>query len=328
MKMGYENSLGAPRMSFDLNAGLWHFYDLLDKRKRLIEQHVGPLWEDEQESYEEMVRLGSVMITHYDLVFKSIDPYYRLYAAEQEFRVPFPKTDKICYEGWMDGVIEDQAGNLWVLEYKTTARMSNMPWVFRGMQATMYTWAASQIYNRPCRGVIYRVLLKKIPHMPKLTSRKVFSRAKSQKMTMEWARYCIGKMVQKEVDQWVGKNPTATDDQIDQVTLKLQRAYDSAAEGLYDMVRTEGHTFFFNKRIPRGQHQIDTSVESMRITGLEMVRKDIPITYNTGYHCQWCMFRDPCDLLIYNKPEAAQAVLAVEYAPRSYWEDLDELEDE
>jgi hypothetical protein len=329
MEKGYEDCIGKPSMSFDYGKAIEAFYHYMDLRKYKIESKMGPMWEDEQKAFDEMEHLGATMILHYSLWVPPYDATHQLTHAEQLFRVPLPGTDKVCYEGRFDGIVRADDGKLYVLEYKTTASLKRMSGVFRGIQATMYTWAASLIFGEPVHGVVYRVLWKKVPAIPKLTTQQRFSRAKGQKLTRPWVEYCLEKMAHKRAAKAVEDADDASvqvsQEDIEQAYQRYLSKLTSAAYDLYGMLDSKPNEFFMHRRIPRGQTAIKHAVQALTAEGLRMRTKDVPIYPITGFHCTWCQYRDPCDLMEADMNEAAEAVLLAEYDQRTYWEnDLEE----
>lgn len=81
--------------------------------------------------------------------------------VECTFQVAIPYTNHI-YVGKLDAIVRDNdSGMLEILEHKTEKRSSkrNDPraWAARS-QASLYLWAAEQIYNEPFRDVLLNVL--------------------------------------------------------------------------------------------------------------------------------------------------------------------------
>lgn len=67
----------------------------------------------------------------------------------------------IPFAGRFDAVIKRDDG-IWLLDFKTT-KYRNNPWTTTDLQATIYTWAARQLYGPYVRGLIFRFLRKKAP---------------------------------------------------------------------------------------------------------------------------------------------------------------------
>lgn len=307
MEAGYQDCIGKEQMDFDFLAAVTTFRDALDRRKEMVEHRQGPLWDDEKSMFSDMDHLGVIMLKHYSLWAPYYDKDYQLMSSEELFRVALPGERNICYEGRFDGIVRDKTGRYFVLEFKTTRSLSGMSGVYRSMQSSMYTWAAQQLYDPRVQGLTYRVLRKREPDMPKVLQNGDFSRAKSQKTTIEWVKYCLDRMSEKGHDR---------------------RALRRAADGLITMLGGRENEFFTYKVITRNSTTMQNALKAIKHVGNEMANPHVEIFPVTGYHCSFCGFRDPCDLCEEGMPEAADAVLDVEYAPRDYWETMaDEDED-
>lgn len=306
-------------MHFELSEAIEAFYRAMEQRRQLAVEHSGPLWPSEKEEFNTLEQLGAAMLVHYSLWAPAQDKPLRLLGTERHFRLPIPGSKTLCYEGRFDGLVQDAQGRLLVLEFKTSRslKQSTLSGTFRSVQATMYTWAASQLYNVPVQGVLFRMLYKRIPDTPRVLKKGTFSRAKTQKITSEWAKHCLDKMATKAFHS-LGK-PSLT-------LLQCREQYHAAAQALLHMLAARPNEFFIQKLIPKGPPAIEQALHALKVLGEEMANKHTPTPAVTGFHCGWCPFTDPCDLLTMGESEAAYAVLEAEYSPRDYWEPEEEVQ--
>lgn len=101
-----------------------------------------------------------------------------------DVKAHFPDSpyDRVIYSGTIDRVVEDDLGQLWLVDYKTAKAMKTTHFA-NDPQVTSYCWMASNYYDKPVAGMIYWQFLKAIPKVPQpLTSGKI-SVAKNQRTT-------------------------------------------------------------------------------------------------------------------------------------------------
>lgn len=308
---GYRNSLEEGKsMTFNLQAALKAFNNWSSKRLASMTETSGQLWEDEAETYNSLLTLGRVMLTHYSLWAKQVDRQFIVRGLEKIFSVNVPSSLRVAYGGRFDGLLESKAtGELYILEFKTsrsTTKKSLAP-IFRSMQSTAYLWAARKVYQEQVSGVLYRVLWKKMPDIPKLVRNGArFSYAKSQHMTEVWLDHTLEQMAEGDPDAF--------------------HELRARAGSLREMIREQAYknVFFKQQLIQRSGDQIEHMLHVLRTVGREMTQPGVPIFPMPGYHCSWCRFQDVCDLIQYGHKEAAEDLLSVEFAPRSYWESDDD----
>lgn len=307
-----------PQMSYLLQA----FNDWADERAEKIEQRTGALWESEKEMIEEQRQLGLGMLEHYYLWAEEADKKWEFVSTEELFNVPLPSPEgqdrtlpgrlvrrffsrqkNLRYAGRFDGVIRElETGDLYLLEFKTTSRMYNMRYNYRGFQGKSYVWAARRVYGEEIKGIVYRALLKKVPSDPKPLKSGGYSRAKSQKTTFIWLKDKFEQIAQaRGVDPKVvyGEN-----------------------EELLRYFHSQENEFFEEKTIHPPEERIEHTMRALYHLGQEMVTPDTPTFPQPGFHCNWCSFSDPCSMK--DNGLDYEAVLDAEYAPRGFWEGNDE----
>lgn len=308
LEYGYRPSVntGEPA-SFSTAGALAGFDAWVVRQRQQVIEYTGPLWQHEKEQFDEIETLGRVMLKHYELWTKSsrtpLDEGYEFLGTEHLFKLPLPGTRDLAYAGRIDGLVRERnTGNIYIVEFKTTRSLSYMGNVFRGLQATAYLWAAQQLYGEKVTGILYRVLVKRIPDSPVPLQRGGFSKNKRIKSTPEWYSHCLKKL--------------ARDVEGDYHT--LAKEYHQLAAPTLTLLKSRENGFFLQVKLQRSQRQIDSTLEVLRELGKDMANPRIRIFRRSGFHCGFCRFKDPCDLRILGHDY--QAVIDAEYAPRSYWE--------
>jgi hypothetical protein len=308
--------VGLQPAQFNYHDAAGEFLHWFEAQKTRIVEHTGNLWDTERAELEELRILGLTMLKHYALWCPPFDENIIILALEKRFRLPVPGAPKIVYEGRFDGFVQlVKSGGRLVLEFKTARSLKPnvLSGVFRDLQATAYHWAAQELFEVPVEGVLFRILRKRAPDNPRMTSRGTFSRDKRQSSTVNWIRYYLNTLA----------NTPEDGDPVDMPNELIRERYrdlaDRAAE-LLSMVREKQDPYFQQSIIHRSPHQVANLVKVLRTIGTEMVDPKVLIFAEGGYHCSMCRFRDPCDLLSIEQFQAAEDMLAAEYAPRDYWE--------
>jgi hypothetical protein len=281
------------------------FKDWCKDRAAKIEERTGRLWEQERDMINEMYALGHVMLEHYGLWIPERDKDLEVLGTEYKFKHPVPapagytgrRGQRMVLAGRFDGVVRERStGDVYLLEFKTTSRLSNARWTMRSLQSSSYAWAATQIYG-DIKGVIYRFLVKKAPRQLKwLQKSGRFSMAVSQKTSYEWAR--------KNIED-AGEDPK----DYKEFLLALHQG---------------GSDYFKEYRVPRTEQQKQDAIDAVYSYGRMMVDPDVPIFASGGFHCGYCPFVDPCTMR--ERGIDPEPLLAAEYESRDYWES--EAEDE
>jgi hypothetical protein len=307
-------------MKFSAKAAIQAYLDWMEKRRQQRVKYTGPLWQPEVDEFDKQRELGIMMLKHYALWVRAFDKRFRILGTEQFFRLPIPQThNKLSYAGRLDGLVQNlRTGDLYVLEFKTTASLKRMSGVYRSLQATAYLWAAQQLYGHlgEIKGVIYRSLRKKIPANPQRLKSGKFSKRKNQSTTLEWARYYFQALARINPEDPSGqKLPKAQAQQRYQVITEQ-------ANDLLAMLHTRDNDFFEQRVITRNELQIDNMLVVLRELGREMADPNTLTFPVAGYHCSFCPFRAPCDLMNMGMGEECEALLEAEYAKRDYWEDI------
>jgi hypothetical protein len=289
LEHGYKSCVERGEMRFDTDAAMDTLHEWIDTREARMEEVLGSLSRDDSHRIENTRTLLTAMLKHYGMwvAANSMDAGLRLVGTEYRFRVPVPETDFV-YAGRFDGLVQSlRSGKYYLLEFKTARSIKTQDFasVMRGMQASAYIWAARQLYD-DVDGIVYRALRKREPDEPIALKRGGWSLKADQKTSAEW------------VSQWPG-------------TSDLQRLLRREA--------LEGHKFFLQRVIHRSNLQTGNALMALTELGKQMADPNTAIFAWSGYHCNWCDFKQPCGLM--NAGRDPQASLDARYAPRGFWED-------
>jgi hypothetical protein len=249
-----------------------------------------------RDDYEERMRLGEGMLLyHFSKVAPVEDPKITPLAVEVRFEVPIVNPDTgeqlwchipncrqhpegpapVVFAGRIDLLAEDQYGDLWIEDWKTSARLSTDRDEFLDLddQVGSYVWAMNQL-GRPVRGFIYHEQYKAYPQKPeKLTRRykgRIFSTNKNQATTAELATKTF-----MEEDR---------------------EAFD---EGLYDdyiqFLENDGRPFHERFQKHRSPAELEQIGRNLYDEALDMVSPYTRLYPNPGrFSCGSCAFRQPC----------------------------------
>jgi hypothetical protein len=134
------------------------------------EQVGAPMGSAELTSLEESRVLATSMVEHYFATYGAnpIHPY-RYLTAEMSFRIPLPQIGpNVFLVGTMDGVAVDFQGRIYLVERKTASQKSDAKWLPTDPQLNGYVWALQALTGEKVAGILYDVLLKKLPKTPRL----------------------------------------------------------------------------------------------------------------------------------------------------------------
>jgi len=140
-------------------------------------------------NWRELELIGMGMMSYYNEIYlRSRDPLKTLIwngvpQVEVNARIDLGWKDaqgrRLLYGFTLDRVIEDEFGQLWIVEYKS-AKAFRIHHFDIDDQITAYCWAAWRLYGRPVAGVIYQQHKKSLPLPPKVLSTGRISHDKRQ----------------------------------------------------------------------------------------------------------------------------------------------------
>jgi PD-(D/E)XK nuclease superfamily len=121
---------------------------------------------------DESKSLATSMVEHYFETYgpNPIAPFRYLF-AELPFRIPVKELWRDDLEVWLvgtiDGVAEDDYGNIYEVERKTAGQKPDTKWLKTDHQLAGYAFALQVLTNQPVAGVLYDGLIKRLPKMPR-----------------------------------------------------------------------------------------------------------------------------------------------------------------
>jgi len=304
------------------------------KAVKEYEGQTGPLWPEEREKLDTADALGLGLCQHY---FKWVtgpeepDARWETVATEMQFSVPIPTpsgtpSSRIFLAGRFDGVVRDRVANqLWLREYKTSARTPDERWLSMDDQATIYCWAAQQVLGEPITGIHYRFLIKKIPEYPRELKNGELSRAINSSLATTYNIYREAlelhakkltrfkyKIDETQTPESAGVDPTAFEGYRDKTLTALLTEYG----GILDELSTRGSGDFFKEfEVRKTQAELISAAHDLWIAGLEMCRETTPLYPAPDWlKCTFCPFKSPCQAK--NAGADAEVILRYEYRKR------------
>ena len=200
--------------------------------------------------------------------------------VEVNFRVDIPYDatafgyDRVVYSGTLDRVVEDEFGQLWILEYKTAKTIQTLHYA-TDTQISAYCWAGNLLYGRPISGVIYQQHRKDTPKEPKILATGRLSQDKRQLITHRSLRTYIQNIY--------GEVSKAPQDYVDYLNwLATQEDVNSDKFVRRDSIR-------------RNAHQCESEGVKILMEVGEMLDPNLPLYPNPDRTCEFmCPFSGAC----------------------------------
>lgn len=246
---------------------------------------------------DELVELGRGMLSHYEnwlirrdpLTTHVVEGHPQVEVAFEIDLTPYMHPAllellsqgvyevKVVYRGTFDRIAIDVAAQmLWIVEYKTAARMEQGH-LMMDPQVSAYMWAASCIYDMPIAGVVYQQHAKRVPNPARILKNGTVSLDKNQATTHKLYRDALCKVY--------GSPQQSSNAHIE--VLNMLGAKETHERDPY-VVRT---------KVTRNEHQI--AMEGLRLLTEvhEMLNPSTPMYIHSGQHCSWCPFYSACTSL-------------------------------
>lgn len=213
----------------------------------------------------------------------------------------------VTYGGRIDCLMEDDLGRLWIVDWKTAARLSGQEegdapdeFIQLDDQITSYCWAL-WILGIEVAGFIHHEIKKAFPVEPE---------PNKQKRKGAW--YSVNKMQNTTYDLYL-----ETIREGDPV------GYDTGAyDEFLEYLEKNPVAFYSRKQVFRSEEELRQAGRNIYLEATEMVRLDtLPLYPSPGrFACSFCAFRQPC--LATNRGEDVSYLLesSFEYRERRYWE--------
>lgn len=129
---------------------------------------------EERAEMGDIPKMARELLEAYFLFYEEEDADTEYLENELHFKLPL--TEEIEIEGYIDAVIKDPEGKIWVKDYKTYKSMKDYSFFHLNTQSAIYIWAMEQL-GYEVQGVIWDVIKAKEPSKPQiLKSGKLSSR--------------------------------------------------------------------------------------------------------------------------------------------------------
>jgi hypothetical protein len=263
-----------------------------------------------EQDYKERIELGIGMLRQMFKQSYELDAPFRPRGVEVKFEVPLldPSTKQqlrctcrrcwkkwtaysgqsffgdqgglpVTYGGRIDALFEDSFGRVWVVDWKTAARLSTGEpnsqdnFLLLDDQITSYCWALYSM-GVDVAGFIYHEQKKAIAAEPEPLIRPY-----------KGALYSTNKQHDYEHDVYLRT-----------VTENDPSGY---ASGVYDefleYLRTQGGVYYKRHQIHRNEHELRTAGLMIALETLDMISPTLRLYPSPGrFACNGCAFREPC----------------------------------
>lgn len=349
-----------------VHEGLAHMYETgelaedvftrtLDDERKDFEKITGPLWEEEQTKYDEARVLGVGMMANYRKTVRDegLDDDWEPVATEMSFSVPIltengTPSSRVYLAGRFDGIFRRKStGELWLREYKTSAREPDARWLEMDYQPVIYSWAAQQILGQPIAGIHYRFLMKRVPERPHKLKNGTFSRAINSSLHTTYVAYHEALEIEAkeradrrygatydESGLLLGFNPDPAVTKVTDAT-QLQAKHeahrqkqlinleDEYRDILEQLAQRDSSEFIKEFEVRKTQAEIKQAAVDLWTISLEMVRDTTNIYPAPDWlKCTFCPFRSPCKVM--NAGGDPDLILINEYRSRKEPSPVDE----
>lgn len=212
------------------------------------------------------------------------DSGWQYYYNTRENRIDGPFSERwhdyllpVVYQGRIDGLVRDFAGNYWLLEHKTAERESGTYWLQMDSQVGSYIYVFQRLLDRPIKGCIYTRAYKRFPQPPKVLTDGSISCDKRQQTTAS--------LFVEAVEQ--------------------AHSFRPAAETIADTEKyLNYHQFLTNPDVApkfverfqptRNPRQIEGIGQQIAMEAQDMLNDPFIYTNVTPINCNNCAFKGPC----------------------------------
>jgi hypothetical protein len=212
----------------------------------------------------------------------------------------------VTYGGRIDCLMKDQFNRLWLVDWKTAARLSGQeegdtPDEFLQLedQVTSYLWAL-WVLGIKCAGFIHHEIKKAFPEPPE-----------PNKVQRKGCWYSVNKMQNTSYALYL-----ETISEGDPSGL-ASGAYDE----FLDYLKTKGPQYFSRKQVHRNETELINAGRMIYLEALDMTDPNLRLYPSPGrFGCNFCAYRQPC--LSTNQGEDVEYLLNTNFEKRvrRYWE--------
>lgn len=302
-RWGWQSHLRGNLTTIEGVAPLWfgtgfHFAleDFHGERKydhpiKAFEDYVRATYRMEKESrkrlptnWPDLVELGRGMLGYYaDTWLVARDPLKTFVwngkpqvEVHALVEVPFQNAfyDKVYYAVTLDRVVEREDGLLYIVDYKTAARIQTQ-FFQTDPQISAYCWIASRLYDRPIGGFIYQQHRKAVPDMPRVLGNGTISVAESQLTTH--------RLYRKALINLYGE------------VLRAPAANVEYLNWLNSVESPEQDRYIRRDTVYRNEHQIESEGVKLLLELEDMLNLDLPLYPSPTRECgNMCHFNNAC----------------------------------
>lgn len=212
----------------------------------------------------------------------------------------------VAYGGRIDALMQDEYGRIWVVDWKTAARLSGQEegdspdeFIQLDDQVTSYCWAM-WVLGIEVAGFIHHEIKKAFPLPPE-----------PNKVKRQGCWYSVNKQQNTSYELYL-----ETIREGDPV------GYDSGAYNEFlEYLKETGPRYYSRKQVVRSEAELRNAGWNIAMEAMEMIRPNLPIYPSPGrFACSFCAFRQPC--IATNRDEDVEYLFASSYDVRSrrYWE--------
>jgi hypothetical protein len=232
-----------------------------------------PMSEEELNEFLDDYELGQKMLRNYFAWAPNHD-MFRVLAVEWEFEIPIGVTadgEQVVYKGRIDMVIEDDWGDVWIVDHKTIGRREDtVEYLELDEQLGSYAWAWAMLKGQTVAGCIYNQLYKGTPEPP-------------------------ARNINLRQGRWYSVNKQQ--DTTYELYLKTLQEAGEPLEPYGDMLdylKYQSKQYFIRTQVHRSVKELKNLGKQIELEAIDML--DNPSIYPNPnkWHCKWCSFREPC----------------------------------
>lgn len=206
--------------------------------------------------------------------------------------------DRVEYSGQLDRVAQDSNGQLWIMEYKSAASITNMHYL-TDPQVSSYSWMADAVYPFPVAGTIYQQHRKSLPNGGRILKNGTVSTAQHQATTHRLYRETL-----IEVYGSVNKAPEENIKYLNNLAITENEDWD-------DFIRRD--------RIYRNAKTSEAESRKVLMATVDMLDPALPLYPNPTRDCvHRCNFLDACVSMDDGSDWQHQLMLESEARPEGY----------
>lgn len=172
---GKSNALVRGNMIHDLLETYYNYESWTKKWEELSSQFYESNIREEIDFYGDIPKMSRDLLESYINFWESDDREQETLSNEARFEIHL--FDNVYLEGYIDRILFDSQGNIFVKDYKTFSRMPDLSSLRYNYQSAIYIYALQQ-YGYPVDGMVWDIIKAKQPTYPKLTAGGVISKAK------------------------------------------------------------------------------------------------------------------------------------------------------